>query len=194
MAQVAADRPGAMVAVLGLDDDVVAECCHEANPVGVVVPANLNAPGQVVISGEANAVERAAELLKARGAKRILPLAVSGAFHSPLMEIAQATLRGVLEITEVAAPALPIVANVTADYVGSAEDVRAALAAQVAGPVRWVETVRKLTADGYTTFVECGPGNVLAGLIKRIAPEATVYSVGDTASLARLKEAVTAAG
>ena len=184
MARAAHERPGAMAAVLGLDAVTVLQCCQEANPTGVVVPANLNAPGQVVISGEAHAVERASELLRARGAKRIVPLAVSGAFHSPLMETAVATLRGVLQLTDVSDPGLPVVQNVTADYVRSADEVKANLAAQVAGPVRWVETIERLVGDGVTTFVECGPGSVLSGLIKRIAPGAFCFPVGDMASLA----------
>jgi [acyl-carrier-protein] S-malonyltransferase len=190
MAEAAARRAGTMAAVLGLDADVVAAICHDCNPEGVVVPANLNAPGQVVISGELPAVEAAGALCKQQGAKRVMPLAVSGAFHSPLMEPAAMVLRGVLELTGVTDPVLPIVANVTADYARTAADVRANLAAQVAGPVRWVETIQRLVADGHTTFVECGPGTVLAGLIKRIAPEAKVFSVGDTASLAQAREAL----
>lgn len=193
MAQAAAHRPGTMAAVLGLDAETVAECCREANPVGVVVPANLNAPGQVVVSGEMAAVARATELLKLRGAKRVLPLPVSGAFHSPLMEVAVATLRGVLQLTDVNKPTLPIVQNLTADYARTAEEVKANLAAQVAGPVRWTETVERLVADGGTTFIECGPGSVLAGLIKRIAPGAFVFSVADTASLAQARESLRAA-
>ncbi len=192
MAQAAAHRPGAMAAVLGLDAKTVAECCREANPDGVVVPANLNAPGQIVISGEVAAVARASELLKLRGAKRVLPLAVSGAFHSPLMEVAVATLRGVLQLTDVSDPVLPIVQNVTADYARTGDEIKANLAAQVAGPVRWVETVERLAEDGAAAFVECGPGGVLAGLIKRIAPAALVVSVGDRASLARAREALEA--
>ena len=193
MAQAAAHRPGTMAAVLGLDTQTVAECCREANPTGVVVPANLNAPGQVVISGEIAAVARATELLKIRGAKRVLPLTVSGAFHSPLMEVAVSTLRGVLQLTDVNDPDLPIVQNVTADYARTADDVKANLAAQVAGPVRWTETVERLVADGATAFVECGPGGVLAGLIKRIAPGAFTFSVGDTASLAQAAQSLGAA-
>jgi len=188
MAHAAHERPGAMAAVLGLDAPTVLQCCQEANPTGVVVPANLNAPGQIVISGEAHAVERASELLKARGAKRVVPLAVSGAFHSPLMETAVATLRGVLQLTDVSDPSLPVVQNVTADYARSADEVKVNLAAQVAGPVRWVEMVERLVGDGVTTFVECGPGSVLTGLIKRIAPGVVCFSVGDTASLALAAE------
>ncbi len=191
MAEAARARAGAMSAVLGLDAAAVAESCRQVNHVGVVVVANLNAPGQVVISGESAAVEAAGELCKQRGAKRLAPLAVSGAFHSPLMEMAAVTMRGVLALTDVADPGLLVVANVTADYVRTGAEVRACLAAQVAGPVRWVESVGRLAADGYTTFVECGPGAVLAGLIKRIAPQATTYGVSDKATLIRAKEALT---
>lgn len=190
MADAAESRPGAMAAVLGLDFDAVTEACRNVNNVGAVVPANINAPGQIVISGETNAVEAASSLLKTRGAKRVLPLAVSGAFHSPLMELAGAVMTGVLALTEINDPALPIVANVTADYEQTANEVRANLAHQVAGPVRWVETINRLYADGYTTFVECGPGNVLAGLIKRIAPDARTLNVSDAQTLAAAKEAL----
>ena len=190
MAEAAAGRPGTMAAVLGLDADVVAEVCREVNHVGVVVTANLNSPGQIVISGEVNAVNEASLLLKEKGAKRVLPLAVSGAFHSPLMEPAAYVMKGVLDLTEVSDPTIPIVANVTANYETTATEVKANLAAQVAGPVRWIETIERLTADGYNTFIECGPGSVLAGLIKRIAPEAKTYSVSDTASLKTAVEAL----
>jgi [acyl-carrier-protein] S-malonyltransferase len=192
MAKAAGERPGTMAAVLGPDYETVAAACAEVVNVGVVVPANVNAPGQIVISGEVRAVEAAGALLKERGAKRVLPLAVSGAFHSPLMEVASAVMHGVLALTEVADPALPIVANVTADYERTADEVKANLVTQVAGPVRWVETVQRLVADGHTTFVECGPGKVLAGLIARIAPDARIFSVGDTASLAAAREALQA--
>ena len=192
MAGAAVERSGTMAAVLGLDVPIVAQCCTEVNGVGVVTVANLNAPGQVVISGETPAVQAAGELCKQRGAVRVVPLAVSGAFHSPLMERAVFTLRGVLELTDVSDPALPIVSNVTADYARTAAEVRENLASQVAGPVRWIESIERLVADGYTTFVECGPGKVLAGLIRRIAPDAKTYSVGDTATLAAAREALSA--
>ena len=190
MATAAAQNPGSMAAVLGLDAGVVKDAC--ASVEGIVVPANDNCPGQVVISGEADALAAVSPLLKERGAKRVLPLEVSGAFHSPLMESAAAALKPVIEAAAIAAPALPIVANVTADYEVSAEEIKANLAAQVAGPVRWTETIQRLTADGYTHFVECGNGKVLAGLIKRIAPEAVVFSVGDSASLAAAVEGLKA--
>ncbi|MES2463679.1 MAG: ACP S-malonyltransferase [Armatimonadota bacterium] len=188
MAEAAAARPGTMAAVLGLEAAVVAEVCRQVNHVGVAVMANLNSPGQIVISGEVNAVNEASLLLKEKGAKRVLPLAVSGAFHSPLMEPAVFIMKGVLNLTAISDPVLPIIANVTANYETTGEEVKANLASQVAGPVRWVETIERLAQDGYGTFIECGPGNVLAGLIKRIAPEAKTYSVGDMTSLQAARE------
>ena len=190
MAEAAQANPGSMAAVLGLDARVVKEICDGVD--GIVVPANDNCPGQVVISGEAAALAAVGPLLKERGAKRVLPLEVSGAFHSPLMESAAEALKPVLASAEIAAPRLPIVANVTADYESTADEIKANLAAQVAGPVRWTETIQRLTADGYTHFIECGNGKVLAGLIKRIAPEAVVFSVGDSASLAAAVEGLKA--
>ena len=192
MAQAANDTTGTMAAVLGLAPDVVAGTCAEVNHVGVVGVANLNSPGQVVISGETAAVEAATQLLKLRGAKRVLPLVVSGAFHSPLMALAAATMQRVLPAAEIANAKIPFVANVTADYQTEAETIRRNLAAQVAAPVRWVETIERLVGDGFTTFIECGPGNVLAGLIKRIAPDAKTYGVSDRASLLAAKEALKA--
>lgn len=190
MAAAAAQNPGSMAAVLGLDAAVVKEACESV--AGIVVPANDNCPGQVVISGEVAALDAVAPLLKERGAKRVMGLEVSGAFHSPLMESAATALKPVIEAAAISAPALPIVANVTAGYESSADEVKANLVAQVAGPVRWTETIQKLTADGYTHFIECGNGKVLAGLIKRIAPEAVVFSVGDSASLAAAVEGLRA--
>ena len=192
MAEAATQNPGSMAAVLGLDASVVKEVCDslKSSPnLGggggpIVVPANDNCPGQVVISGEAEALTEVAPLLKERGAKRVLPLEVSGAFHSPLMESAAEALKPIIDSVAITAPSLPIVANVTAEYEITSDEIKANLAAQVAGPVRWTETIQKLTADGYTHFVECGSGKVLAGLIKRTAPDAVVFSVGDSASLA----------
>lgn len=187
MAESARLHPGSMAAVLGLDAHVVQEICQGITD-GIVVPANDNCSGQVVISGTAPALAAATIALKERGAKRVMPLEVSGAFHSPLMEFAAAVLRPVIENFPIVDPKLPVVANVTASYETTSTEVKANLAAQVAGPVRWTETIQRLTADGYTHFIECGNGKVLAGLIKRIAPEAVAFSVGDTASLLIAKE------
>ena len=186
MTEAAQDTSGKMAAVLGLETTVVTQVCAEVE--GIVVPANDNSPGQVVISGASEAVDRASVLLKERGAKRVIPLAVSGAFHSPLMQSAADVMQKKLAQTTLASPALPLIANVTADYETTATQVQVNLSRQVAGPVRWVETVERLTADGYTHYIECGVGTALAGLIKRIAPDAIVYSVGDSAGLTKLKE------
>jgi [acyl-carrier-protein] S-malonyltransferase len=184
MMKAAETNAGTMVAVLGLDTLVVADVCKAVSgDEAQVVIANDNCPGQLVISGNVSAVEAASPILKERGAKRVMPLAVSGAFHSPLMQTAADMLDDSIQNASFQDPTLPIVANVSADYETSVAQVKAHLAAQVAGPVRWTETVQRLVADGYTTFVECGPGKVLAGLIKRIAPDAVTYSVGDRASL-----------
>ncbi len=190
MAIAATQYPGAMAAVLGLEPDAVALACADVNNVGVVVPANFNSPGQVVVSGESAAVTAVSELLKTRGAKRVLPLAVSGAFHSPLMEWAAVELRGVFADATILAPTLPIIANISAEYETTPDEIRVNLSAQVAGPVRWTETIQRLAADGFTTFIECGPGTVLAGLIKRTAPDAVTYSVGDMAGLTKAREAL----
>lgn len=186
MAEAAAAHPGTMAAVLGLDADAVALVCAAVD--GVVAPANLNCPGQIVISGEATAVAAAGEALKAAGAKRVVPLAVSGAFHSPLMESAAGPLQAALAAAALRDPSLPVVANVTADYASDAASVRANLVAQVPGRVRWIETVERLVGDGCTDFVECGPGTVLAGLVRKIAPQTRTWSVGDAASLEKLRE------
>jgi [acyl-carrier-protein] S-malonyltransferase len=188
MANAAIEYPGTMAAVLGLDATVVSEVCQSIT--GIVVPANDNCPGQVVISGAVQAISEITPVLKERGAKRVLPLAVSGAFHSPLMQSAAEKMKSALADATVNVPKIPFIANVTADDARTPEAIRANLAAQVAGPVRWTETIQRLAADGYTTFIECGPGNVLAGLIKRIAPEAKSYSIGDTATLKAAVEAL----
>ncbi|MHB0913687.1 MAG: ACP S-malonyltransferase [Armatimonadota bacterium] len=156
---------GAMAAVIGLDSDAVRAAC-EAAP-GVVEVANYNSPGQVVISGEPAAVEAAGAAAKEAGAKRIMPLAVSGPFHSSLMRPAAEKLAGILAEVPFTDPAVPIVANVSADYVRTAAEIRDSLSRQIAGSVRWEESLRRMSADGAGLFVEVGPGKVLAGLVKR---------------------------
>lgn len=184
-------RPGTMAAVLGLDAETVKELCGAACAGGaVVVAANLNAPDQTVISGDPAAVARAGEALKAAGAKRVLPLKVSGAFHSPLMEPALTGLNAALEAAPARQPAFPVVANATAQPVRDAAAAKAQLAAQLTSPVRWVECTRKLhelaAAGGgpaTTLFVEIGPGTVLTGLARRIVPGATYLSLGTAAEV-----------
>ena len=171
---------GAMAAVLGLDGAAVADACAEASRElsgSVVAPANLNAPGQVVIAGQAAAVARAGELAKARGAKRVIPLAVSAPFHCALMEPARARLAPELKALPARDPQFPVVANVDALPKTDAAAAVDALIAQVAAPVRWEDVVRRLVADGARTFVELGPGSVLSGLIRKIDPSVAVMNI-----------------
>jgi [acyl-carrier-protein] S-malonyltransferase len=166
--------------VLGLSGDAVTEiCARESRNGGVVVAANLNAPDQTVISGDPVAVERAGEALKAAGAKRVLSLKVSGAFHSPLMAPAAAGLSRELELTSFGDPAAPVIANATATPVEDGPTARKLLAEQLTAPVRWVESITAAArlAPG-AAFVEVGPGAVLAGLVKRIVPGAVTLSLG----------------
>ena len=168
MAEAGKERPGTMAAVLGLDDDVVATVCEEASHKGSVVQAaNFNAPGQVVISGDKDAVARASENLKAQGARRVVPLPVSGAFHSPLMESARDGLREALLETDVQAPRCPVYLNVTASPTSDPEEIRKRLLEQLTAPVRWSETLQRMQQDGAARFVEVGTGNVLTGLVRR---------------------------
>ncbi len=177
-------RPGAMAAVIGLEaDQVVAACRHVGNK-GIVDPANFNSPSQVVISGEAGAVQAAAEYARDAGAKRVVPLNVSGAFHSRLMVEAAEKLGVELRHARFRHAAVPVVANFTASPVTEPREIRDVLARQIVGSVRWEESVRWMLADGVDAFVELGPGNVLAGLVRRIARERVkVHGVADTASL-----------
>ena len=166
---------GTMAAVLGLEDQVVEEVCASAD--GVVVAANYNCPGQLVISGAFEAVERACETLKEAGARRALLLPVGGAFHSPLMEPAREELASAIENTPFNAPKVPIYQNVTATAVTEVQTLKENLVAQLTAPVKWTQSVQNMWGDGFVQFVECGPGNVLQGLVKKIEREAEVTSV-----------------
>lgn len=159
--------PGTMAAIVGLPDEKVEEICASCE--GLVIPANYNCGGQVVISGEKTAVEQACEKAKAEGAKRALPLAVSGAFHSPLMEPARVELGKAIEETKIVEPICPIYQNVTAQAVTDPETIKKNLLAQLTSPVRWTQSVRNMLADGADYFMEIGPGTVLQGLVKRIS-------------------------
>jgi [acyl-carrier-protein] S-malonyltransferase len=178
---------GAMAAILGLDADGVARACAEAAEGQVVTPANLNAPGQIVIAGHKAAVERAGKRAKALGARRAIPLPVSAPFHCPLMKPAEDRLAPELRALDTHVPAFPVVANVDALPKRTAADSIEALVKQVSSPVRWEDVVRRLVADGATTFVELGPGTILAGLIKKIERSATVVSVEQPTDLAMLE-------
>ena len=170
---------GGMAAVIGLDEAPTREVCAEAG----VVLANLNCPGQLVISGEAERIAKAVELAKAKGAKRALPLQVAGAYHSPLMAGAQPKLQGELAKVKLSPPALPVISNVTARPHGGAADIVARLVEQVTSPVRWEESMRYLLAQGFTRFVELGPGTALGGFMKRIDKNAQMINVADARTL-----------
>jgi [acyl-carrier-protein] S-malonyltransferase len=174
---------GAMAAILGLDAEGVAKACADAAEGQVVTPANLNAPGQIVIAGHTQAVARAGERAKALGAKRAIPLAVSAPFHCALMKPAQDRLAPELRALASHDPTYPVVANVDALPKRTATESIEALVRQVSSPVRWEDVVRRLIADGVTTFVELGPGSVLGGLVKKIDRTATVFSIEDEAGL-----------
>ncbi len=184
--------PGAMAAILGLDGpQVIAACAEaEASGAGVVGAANFNGGGQVVISGSAEGVLKASEIAKTNGARRVVPLPVSGAFHSSLMAPAVEAMTYALQDAAIQDATVPVVANLTAEYQTRADEIRTNLAAQIDHPVRWEESIGRLGAGGFDVFVEVGAGTVLAGLMKRIAPEATVYSVGDSATIKAFVEAM----
>ena len=164
-------KPSTMAAVLGLDDEVVENVCKDID--GIVVCANYNSPGQIVISGEIEAIKAASEKLSAAGARRVLPLKVGGAFHSPLMEPARAELAEAIAKTEIKEPICPVYQNVDALPHTDPAEIKANLIAQLTAPVRWTQTVRNMVKDGATEFVELGPGKVLQGLVKKIEASAT---------------------
>ena len=168
------EQPGTMAAILGLADDVVERICQEIADAGaIVVAANYNCPGQLVISGSQAGVAQACEALKAAGAKRALLLPVGGAFHSPLMQSAAAALAAAIEKTTFGPARCPVYQNVDARPHTDPTAIKANLLAQLTAPVRWTQLVEHMAADGATHFVECGPGKVLQGLVKKIAPAAT---------------------
>ncbi len=176
-------RPGGMAALLGLDREAVDGVCRDAADAGVVVAANLNAPGQVVISGEVEAVDRACAIAKERGAKRAIRLVVSGAFHSPLMESAAAGLAEALAEVPLRDASCPVICNVDARPVRRAGEIRDALQRQLLGAVRWEDSMRLLLGQGLNGFIEAGTGKVLRGLLRSIDREAKSWNVEDPASL-----------
>lgn len=180
MYQSGVDRPGAMAAILGLDDKHVEEACRRASEsTGVVVPANYNSPGQLVISGEVAAVEQAMTLAREAGARRAIRLKVSGAFHSPLMDVARDGLAHALEKTDASDPAFPVYSNVCAEAVNDATTACELLISQLTSPVRWTELVRDMVRDfPEPLFLELGPGSVLTNLVHHIIPGAEVLGCG----------------
>jgi len=170
---------GGMAAVIGLDEGPTREVCAEAG----VVLANLNCPGQLVISGEADKIAKAVELAKTKGAKRAIALPVAGAYHSPLMASAQPKLQAELAKIKLALPAVPVISNVTGQTHGSAMEISARLVEQVTSSVLWEKSMRQLLAQGFTRFIELGPGTALSGFMKRIDKSAQMLNVADVASL-----------
>jgi [acyl-carrier-protein] S-malonyltransferase len=185
MAGVNARTPGAMAAVIGLAGDAVSAACAKAQGegLGVVEPANYNTPQQTVISGQAPAVERAMALAKEAGAEKVVRLQVGAPFHCSLMSSLQDEFAAELERYRFQDPQFPVVANVTGDYVRTADAVKDALRRQVAGAVRWTDSIQRLAKDGFDTYVEVGPGRTLVGLARQIQPEAAGHSTGDAKRL-----------
>ncbi len=174
---------GTMAAILGLDHGIVKEICARASSKGTVEAANINSPGQIVISGTVAGVAEAGRLCKEAGAKRVIELQVSAPFHSSLMKPAADKLAVELEKISVKDASVPVVSNVTADYVTASAAIKELLVKQMTSPVLWEGSVNKMTSDGVDTFIEIGPGKVLAGLIKKTNPKAKIYNVGDAATL-----------
>ncbi len=189
MARAGEKRPGAMAAVLALDDEVIERICEEVSQSGQIVqPANFNAPGQVVISGDVGAVEKASELLKEAGARRVVPLPVSVAFHSPLMDFARDGIASTLENLEISAPDCPVYLNVTAQPTTDPEEIRRRLLEQLLAPVRWTEILRAQQGDGAGRFIEVGAGKVLIGLTRRtLGREVQTETAGTAADLHQLR-------
>jgi len=167
-------KPSTMAAVLGLDDKMIEEICATTD--GIVVPANYNCPGQLVISGEIAAVEMACQAMRVAGAKRALVLPVGGGFHSPMMEPAREELAKAIERTIFSKPSCPIYQNVTASAVTNPEEIKKNLIIQLTAPVKWTQSIQQMIKDGATLFTEVGPGNVLQGLVKKIDKDAAVAS------------------
>ncbi|MDD6484693.1 MAG: ACP S-malonyltransferase [Clostridiales bacterium] len=179
---------GAMAAIIALDADTVRECCREASELGVCTGANFNCPGQIVVSGDVAAVDRCCEIAKEKGAKRAMRLAVSAPFHCALLEGAGEKLARELENVEVRDMQIPVITNVTADYVPSKEDIKPTLIKQVSNSVLWEDSIRKMISDGADTFVEIGPGKALCGFLKKIDKNVRAFNVEDLASLEKTLE------
>lgn len=177
---------GGMAAILGLAREKVVEACREASVVGVVEPANYNSPDQIVIAGEVAALRRACELAKELGAKRTVELPVSVSFHCSLLRSVEPLLAGELDGVGISPVQLPVVANISADYVREPAEIRDALVRQVSNAVLWQDSVEKMIADGYTAFVEVGPGKSLTGLMKKINPNVWVHQVEDVRTLEKV--------
>ncbi len=181
---------GTMAAILGLEEQAVTECCKEASSVGIVEPANFNCPGQIVIAGEVKAVEKAVQLCRERGAKRAVMLAVSAPFHCSMLKPAGERLKSELEKINLNDMKIPVVSNVTGEYVTDKSMVKDLLVRQVSSPVLWEQSVRRMLDDGVDTFVEIGPGKTLCGFVKKISKDAVTFNVEDIQSLNTTLEAL----
>ncbi len=190
MQEAGQERPGSMAAIIGLEDEKVSELCRQAAETGIVVAANFNAPGQVVVSGEKVGVERLGQLAQEAGAKRVIELPVSGAFHSPLMEPAARQMEGLLREAEIRVPRVPVITNVSARPVDDPEELRQHLIDQITHPVRWAESMRCLSGMGVQRALEIGPGTVLKGLMRRIERGIEVLGAGTAEEIAPGIEAV----
>ena len=174
---------GSMLAIIGLEKDEISEMCEKINDIGIVEIANHNSPTQIVVSGEIKALEKFAVMAKEKGARLAIPLKVSAPFHSSFMETAKENLARYLEKVKIDNPKIPVSCNVTADYIKNKEGVRSALIEQMTQPVKWVDSIKKVSSEGINCFIEVGPGKVLKGLIKQIIPESEVFNVFDSNSL-----------
>jgi [acyl-carrier-protein] S-malonyltransferase len=184
MGEIQSERPGAMAAVIGLEPAELTDLCTQASDAGVVSLANLNSPTQIVVSGEEAAVERLMALAEEAGATRVVRLQVGAAFHSELMEPVQTKMAEAMENVAWSDPQVPLAANAVGGIIRTAAEVRDALVAQIASPVRWVDCVRALVDAGVTSYLEVGPGRVLGGLVRQIVPDADATSAGTPSDLA----------
>jgi len=187
MQEASEENPGGMVSIIGLDDQEVEEIAREASQAGEIIVANLNCPGQTVLSGEKEAVTLAGKLAEARQALKVVHLKVSGAFHSRFMATASEKLARDLALVEIKPPHVPIVSNVTGGFVGEPEEIRSALIKQVTSPVLWQKSMEFLASQGAKKFYEIGPGRVLSGLLSRTLPQAEVRNIADLKTLERLR-------
>lgn len=183
---------GAMAAIIALSADEVRECCKEASDIGVCTGANFNCPGQIVVSGDKAAVEKCCEIAKEKGAKRALMLPVSAPFHCALLKGAGEKLAKELEYVEVKDMQIPVITNVTADYIKDKDEIKPLLIEQVSNSVLWEDTIRKMIDDGVDTFVEIGPGKTLSGFVKKISRDVRIFNVEDMASLNNTLEGLNA--
>ncbi len=191
MKEASEENPGGMMAIIGLSREGVEKVCEESPNEGVVQVANLNCPGQVVVSGSREDLRRVGEKAKEAGARKVVSLAVSGPFHSSLMRSAAAKLAREIETLQVRVPEIPFLANVKGDFLSDPSRIKEALISQVSNPVCWEASMRKILAKGIKSFLEIGPGKVLTGLLRRIDRTATIYNVEDKGSLERTVDSVT---